>query len=175
MACDLHYTSSPFKIFYFTLFGVYFCFQTFVDYFVVRFLRLRFTTRASVPTASSLSPLRWLTSTETSPRTCSSSLCPTASPRWKKLVSFLPWLMHRQTWQFLNSFFFPWQTQESGGSYTFKCQHGPMECVGNIIQGCIIKHIPDNDIQVHTRNSESLKDGAQRHYLYIHCSMRRHF
>ena len=30
-----------------------------------------------------------------------------------------------------------------GGGYKFSCQHGPTECLGNIVHNCVIKYIKE--------------------------------
>lgn len=37
-------------------------------------------------------------------------------------------------------------SQQIGDDYAFECQHGPDECFGNRVQGCILSRIPDQDM-----------------------------
>lgn len=39
------------------------------------------------------------------------------------------------------------RTTDNGGTYTFECQHGPVECLGNKVHGCVLKNVPDTRLQ----------------------------
>ena len=41
---------------------------------------------------------------------------------------------------------------DGDGHYTFDCQHGPVECQGNIVQGCTVKYVSDVAMQVELIN-----------------------
>ena len=41
----------------------------------------------------------------------------------------------------LHLLFVIFQYQQSARGYTFKCQHGPAECQGNMVHACAIKHV----------------------------------
>lgn len=38
--------------------------------------------------------------------------------------------------------------RKSPRDYTFECQHGPTECLGNMVHACGVKHVPDSKLQM---------------------------
>ncbi len=63
--------------------------------------------------------------------------------------------------KFMMNTLIQFQYQQSPRGYTFKCQHGPAECLGNMVHACAIKHVAQVTIN-HTRGSFTDLDCCQQ-------------
>lgn len=52
---------------------------------------------------------------------------------------------------------------EETGQVEFKCQHGPDECFGNKVQGCVLSKLADQDAQVSYVSCQMRFDAARDH------------
>merc|ERR1712150_169389 len=52
-----------------------------------------------------------------------------------------------------------------GGGYKFSCQHGPTECLGNIVHNCVIKYVAEPMPYIKCMMEDSYESLGVKHKL----------